>query len=66
MRFLTEDELAALMGFPEGYFKKPGLKLSKKDIIKMVGNAVPVGMAKALLQPVAELLREEILLSKAV
>lgn len=65
MRFLTEDELASIMGFPEGYFKKPGLKLSKKDIIKMVGNAVPVGMAKALLQPVTEFLKEEILLSKA-
>jgi DNA (cytosine-5)-methyltransferase 1 len=49
MRFLTEDELASIMGFPEGYFKRPGLKLNKKQIIKMVGNAVHTGMAKALI-----------------
>jgi len=49
MRFLTDEELASIMGFPVGYFKKPGLKLSKKQIIKMVGNAVPVGMARALI-----------------
>ena len=52
MRFLTEDEVAAIMGFPEGYFKRPGLKLSKKKIFKLVGNAVPVGMAAALIQTV--------------
>lgn len=52
MRFLTYRELASIMGFPEDYFDKAGLKLSVKDIIKMVGNAVPVGMAKALLEPI--------------
>lgn len=52
MRFLTEDELAAIMGFPKGYFKRPGLKLNRKQIIKMVGNAVPVGMAKALIESI--------------
>ena len=51
MRFLTEDELASIMGFPEGYFKKDDLNLSKKAIIKMVGNSVPVDMARALLSP---------------
>ena len=56
MRFLTEDELASIMGFPEGYFKRPGLKLSKKEIVKLVGNAVPVGMAKALLVPLCKYL----------
>lgn len=40
MRFLTEDELSAIMGFPEGYFRRGTLKLSKKAIIRMVGNAV--------------------------
>lgn len=54
MRFLTEDELASIMGFPEGYFKKANLNLSKKQIIKMVGNAVPVGMAEALLRPIVD------------
>lgn len=58
MRFLTDDELAAIMGFPKGYFKRPGLKLSKKEIIKMIGNAVPVGMARALLEPTARYLHE--------
>ena len=58
MRFLSDDELAAITGFPAGYFKRSGLKLSKKEIIKMIGNAVPVGMAKALLDPVVKLLLE--------
>lgn len=58
MRFLNDDELAAIMGFPKGYFKRPGLKLSKKEIIKMIGNAVPVGMARALLEPTARHLHE--------
>jgi len=58
MRFLTDAELAAIMGFPKGYFHRPGLKLSKKEIIKMIGNAVPVGMAKALLETVTALLIE--------
>lgn len=50
MRFLSAEELASIMGFPEGYFNRPGLRLSKKSIIRMVGNAVPVGMAKALIE----------------
>jgi site-specific DNA-cytosine methylase len=49
MRFLTDDELAAIMGFPENYFKKPGLNLTKKQIIKMIGNAVHTKMAKVLI-----------------
>jgi DNA (cytosine-5)-methyltransferase 1 len=56
MRFLHDQELSAIMGFPEGYFHKPELKLSRKDIIKMVGNAVPVQMASALLNPVVPIL----------
>ena len=32
----------------------------KKEIIKMVGNAVPTGMAKALLEPVTKLLLTQI------
>jgi DNA (cytosine-5)-methyltransferase 1 len=51
MRFITDDEAAAIMGFPSGYFKRPGLKLSKKQIFKMVGNSVPPGMAKAVIEP---------------
>lgn len=58
MRFLYDHELSAIMGFPSGYFRKPELKLSSKQIIKMIGNAVPVGMAKALLAPTARYLNE--------
>ena len=53
MRFLSEDELAAIMGFPAGYFKRPGLKLSKKQIIRMIGNAVHTTMAEVLILQVA-------------
>jgi site-specific DNA-cytosine methylase len=60
MRFLYDWELASIMGFPEGYFHKPGMKISTKEIIKMIGNAVPVGMAKALLEPMTLLLIENI------
>ena len=66
MRFLTDDELAAIMGFPEGYFKRHGLKLSKKEIIKMVGNSVPAGMAKALLEAVMKPLRNKTAFKLAV
>jgi site-specific DNA-cytosine methylase len=50
MRFIKHQEASAIMGFPEGYFTRPGLNLSNKKIFKMVGNAVPVGMAKALIE----------------
>lgn len=33
-------------------------KLSKKEIVKMIGNAVPVGMARALLETTAKYLLE--------
>jgi DNA (cytosine-5)-methyltransferase 1 len=59
MRFLTADELASITGFPKGYFKRPGLRLSDKRIIKMIGNAVPVGMAKALLEAVTYVYEQE-------
>lgn len=52
MRFITHQEASAIMGFPEGYFTRPGLNLSNKKIFKMVGNSVPVGMAKALIMTV--------------
>jgi site-specific DNA-cytosine methylase len=52
MRFLNEDELAAIMGVPPGYFKK-GKKLSKKAIIRMIGNAVHVRMAELLINEIS-------------
>lgn len=60
MRFLTEDELAEIMGFKKGYFKNENLQLSKKHIVKMVGNAVPVGMAEALIRKVTDLLKKRV------
>lgn len=51
MRFLDYSELAAIMTFPAGYFVKPGLKLTRKQIHKMIGNAVPPWFAKAIIEP---------------
>ena len=46
MRFLdAHSELGPIMGFPEGYFEG----YSKKSATKMIGNAVPTGMAKVLI-----------------
>lgn len=54
MRFLTADELGAIMGFDEGYFDHEDLKLSNKKKVEMIGNAVHTGMAEALIRSVAE------------
>lgn len=40
-RFLRPDELARCTTFKEGYFDQPGLKLSAKSAVKLIGNAVP-------------------------
>ncbi|PKL35856.1 MAG: hypothetical protein CVV44_20275 [Spirochaetae bacterium HGW-Spirochaetae-1] len=66
MRFLTPDELAKITGFPEGYFDHAGLNISKKYQVKMIGNAVPVNLAAAVIEPmknVLETFRERISLS---
>jgi len=39
-RFLSAEELAALTTFPRDYFKREGLKISNKNAIKMIGNAL--------------------------
>jgi len=51
MRFLTPDELAKITGFPDGYFNNDELKLSWKSKVKMIGNAVPTGLAAATIEP---------------
>jgi DNA (cytosine-5)-methyltransferase 1 len=56
MRFLTPDELAKITGFPEGYFDHAGLNISKKYQVKMIGNAVPVNLAAAVIEPMAIIL----------
>jgi DNA (cytosine-5)-methyltransferase 1 len=41
---LQPNELAAAQGFPSGY----DFAGTKGDKVKQIGNAVPVGLAKAL------------------
>ncbi len=51
-RFLRQDELAACSTFPRDYFSRPGLKLSHKNAVRMIGNAVPPMWAKILTESV--------------
>ncbi|WP_306600727.1 DNA cytosine methyltransferase [Geothrix sp. 21YS21S-2] len=55
MRMLEPKELAAAMGFPEWYrwVMAGGAPLTKRDQVKMIGNAVPPPLAKALVLAVA-------------
>ena len=55
MRMLEPAELAAAMGFPTWYrwLKGDGAQLTKRDQVKMIGNAVPPPLAKALVLAVA-------------
>lgn len=41
VRFLYADELAEISTFERDFFSRPGLKLSHKKAIKLIGNAVP-------------------------
>lgn len=52
-RFLHKDELGPIMGFPKGYFAH----LSNKKAIKLIGNAVPTWLARAMLLPNIEYLQ---------
>jgi DNA (cytosine-5)-methyltransferase 1 len=51
MRFLTVTELSLCSTFPGDYFTKEGLKLSTKDAIRLIGNAVPPMWVMILLKP---------------
>ena len=57
-RFLTKEELAACSTFPRDYFSKPGLNLSTKDAIKLIGNAVPPEWARILIYPAISSIKE--------
>lgn len=48
-RFLTAAELASCTTFPRDYFDRPGLKVSGKNAIKMIGNAVPPKWAEIIM-----------------
>ena len=54
MRMLEPRELARAMGFPEWFRfdSAEGKPLTKRDAVKMVGNACPVGTVKALIKAV--------------
>jgi len=56
-RFLTKEELASCSTFPRDYFSKPGLKLSNKAAIKLIGNAVPPEWARKIIEPQIDKLR---------
>ena len=59
-RLLVPLELAKAMGFPDWYvFNAPGVKINKTAVIKMIGNACPVGTVKALIKN-AVLARREV------
>lgn len=50
VRFLDEEELGGCSSFAPGYFSHPDLKISKKDAVRMIGNAVPPKWATRILQ----------------
>lgn len=54
VRFLNKEELGLCSTFPRDYFSKPGLKLSGKKAIKLIGNSVPPDWARKILSPAIE------------
>jgi DNA (cytosine-5)-methyltransferase 1 len=56
-RFLEPEELAQLTSFPKGYFTNPRLKLSKKNAVALIGNAVPPKWGQLIAEPVIAELR---------
>jgi DNA (cytosine-5)-methyltransferase 1 len=50
VRFLDPEELGGCSSFPVGYFTDPELKLSHKDAVRMIGNAVPPLWATIILK----------------
>ena len=54
MRMLDPKELARAMGFPEDFkwTEKDGKRLTKRDQVKMIGNACPVNTVASLIKAV--------------
>jgi len=53
MRMLTWREIAAAQGFPAGYIldrRADGAALSKRDIVRLIGNSVCPAMAEAVVR----------------
>lgn len=60
MRFLHPEELSRISTFPAGYFTNKQLGLSRKQQIKLIGNAVPPEWAQLIIEPVVNALNEYI------
>jgi len=58
MRFLEPEELSRISTFPKGYFTNPLLKLTKKEQVRLIGNAVPPEWAKIIIEPVVSELKQ--------
>ena len=54
MRFLHPEELSQISTFPEKYFTDPNLRLTKKEQVKLIGNAVPPEWAKLIIEPIVK------------
>jgi DNA (cytosine-5)-methyltransferase 1 len=54
MRFVYPEELSQISSFPAKYFTDPRLKLTKKEQVRLIGNAVPPEWARIILEPVIE------------
>ena len=50
-RFLNAEELAEISTFPRDFFTREGLKLSHKNAVKLIGNAVPPKWFHKILTP---------------
>ncbi len=66
MRFLHPEELSRISTFPKQYFTNPLLKLTKKEQVKLIGNAVPVDWARQIIAPVVAGLQEVLIKQEAI
>lgn len=57
-RFLSSDELAEISTFPRDFFNRDGFKLSHKNAVKLIGNAVPPEWFYKILTPNIESILE--------
>lgn len=58
MRFLDPEELSRISTFPDQYFTAKPLKLTRKEQVKLIGNAVPPEWARIIIQPIISELQE--------
>lgn len=58
MRFLDPEELSKISTFPDQYFTAKPLKLTRKEQVKLIGNAVPPDWARIIIQPIISELQQ--------